>query len=58
MKSAKKDKDLTIMGVNISTKVAEDLENRAASLHISTSKYCKIVLQAWLDSGNKLTLSE
>jgi hypothetical protein len=46
------------IGVNMSKKMAEDLKKRASSMHISKSKYCKIILQQWLDSGKKLTLSE
>ena len=46
------------IGINMATKMANDLEKRATSMHISKSKYCKIILQQWLDSGKKLTLSE
>ena len=46
------------IGINMSNNMADDLEKRAASMHISKSKYCKIILQQWLDSGKKLTLSE
>ncbi len=46
------------IGINMSKKMADDLEKRADSMHISKSKYCKIILQQWIDSGKKLTLSE
>jgi hypothetical protein len=46
------------IGINMSKKMAVELEKRAASMYISKSKYCKIILQQWLDSGKKLTLSE
>jgi metal-responsive CopG/Arc/MetJ family transcriptional regulator len=46
------------IGINMPKKMAEELEKRAQSMHISKSSYCKIILQQWLDSGNKLTLSE
>jgi hypothetical protein len=46
------------IGINMSLKMAKDLEKRSNSMHISKSKYCKIILQQWLDSGKKLTLSE
>ena len=46
------------IGINMTEKMADELERRAESMHISKSKYCKIILQQWLDSGNKLTLSE
>lgn len=46
------------IGINMSKKMADDLERRSSSMHISKSKYCKIILQQWLDSGKKLTLAE
>lgn len=46
------------IGINMPSKMANDLEKRAASMHISKSNYCKIILQQWIDSGNKLTLGE
>jgi len=46
------------IGINMGKKMADDLEKRATSMYISKSKYCKIILQQWLDSGKKLTLSE
>ena len=46
------------IGINMAKKMADELERRAASMQISKSNYCKIILQQWLDSGKKLTLSE
>jgi hypothetical protein len=46
------------IGINMEDKMADDLEKRANSMHISKSKYCKIVLGEWLKSGKKLTLNE
>jgi hypothetical protein len=46
------------IGINMNKKMADELEKRASSMHISKSKYCKIVLQQWIDSGKKLTLGE
>jgi hypothetical protein len=46
------------IGINMDKKMADELEKRAASMHISTGKYCKIVLQQWIDSKQKLTLGE
>lgn len=46
------------IGINMPQKMAEELEKRANSMHISKSKYCKIVLQQWIDSKKKLTLGE
>lgn len=38
--------------------MADELESRATSMHLSTSKYCKVILTEWLKSGKKLTLQE
>lgn len=46
------------IGINVGTKMADELGRRADSMHISKSKYCKIILQQWLASGKKLTLGE
>ena len=46
------------IGINMNKKMADELEARAESMHISKSNYCKIILQQWLDSGKKLVLSE
>ena len=46
------------IGINMNKKMSNELERRSSSMHISKSKYCKIILQQWLDSGKKLTLSE
>jgi len=51
-------KDSKTIGVNMSKKMANDLQERSARMNISKSKYVKVILQNWLDSGNKLTLSE
>ena len=46
------------IGINMSRKMADDLECRSSSMQISKSKYCKIIIKQWIDSGKKLTLSE
>jgi len=46
------------IGINMNKKMADELEKRSSSMHISKSKYCKIILQQWIDSGKRLTLSE
>ena len=46
------------IGINMPAKIANELERRACSMHISKSNYVKIILKQWLDSGKKLTLSE
>ena len=46
------------IGINMKQEMADDLEKRAKSMFISTSKYCKIILSQWLASGEKLQLEE
>jgi hypothetical protein len=46
------------IGINMSAKMADDLEQRASSMHLSTSKYCKVILSEWMKSGKKLKLQE
>jgi len=45
-------------GINMQTGMVDEIEKRAQSMHISTAKYCKIVLSDWLVSGKKLQLQE
>ena len=51
-------KNTKTIGINMSREVADELEKRANSMHLSTSKYCKVILTDWLNSGKKLTLQE
>ncbi len=51
-------KNTKTIGINMSAKMADELEKRANSMHISTSKYCKVILSEWLSSGKTLTLAE
>lgn len=46
------------IGINMKVVMAEELENRARSMQISTGAYCKIILYRWLASGDKLVLAE
>jgi len=46
------------IGINMNKKMANELERRSSSMLISKSKYFKIILQQWLDSGKTLTLQE
>ena len=46
------------IGINMDAKLADKLEKRAESMYISTSKYCKLILSQWIDSGRKLKLQE
>ncbi|VGO23324.1 hypothetical protein [Pontiella sulfatireligans] len=56
-KPSKQESNKTI-GINMNKKMADELTKRAESMHLSVSKYCKIILQQWVDSGNKLNLTE
>ena len=46
------------IGINMKMDMALELESRAASMHISTVAYCKIILGRWLESNEKLQLKE
>lgn len=46
------------VGINMSIELAKELDARAQKMHISKSRYCKLVLQSWVDSGRALVLSE
>ena len=46
------------VGLNMTQEMADELERRAASMHLSVSKYVKLVLAQWLESGKKLKLRE
>ena len=51
-------KDDKMIGINMKQGMADEIEQRAKSMHISVSKYCKIILQQWMASGRKLKLQE
>ncbi len=46
------------IGINMNEKLAAELEKRANSMQISTSKYCTIIFMQWLNSKQKLKLQE
>lgn len=46
------------IGINMKREMANEIERRAASMQLSTGAYCKIVLNNWLQSGNKLKIQE
>jgi hypothetical protein len=46
------------IGINMNKKMADELEARAISMHLSVSKYCTIILSEWLNSDRKLKLEE
>ena len=46
------------IGINMSLKMANELERRAKSMQLSTGAYCKIILKQWMESGKKLKLEE
>ena len=51
-------KNTKTIGINMDAKMADELEARASSMHISTSKYCKLILMDWIEDGKKLKLQE
>ena len=51
-------KNTKTIGINMNSKMASELIKRADSMHLSVSKYCKIILQQWIESGKKLNLTE
>jgi len=51
-------KDTKTIGINMDQKMADELEKRANSMHLSVSKYCKIILGDWVKSKQKLKLQE
>jgi hypothetical protein len=51
-------KNTKTIGLNMPQQMADELEKRAESMHLSTSKYCKVILTNWLESGKKLKLQE
>jgi len=51
-------KNTKTIGINMSKEMANELELRAGSMHLSTSKYCKVILTEWITSDKKLTLQE
>lgn len=51
-------KNTKTIGINMPQPMASELTDRANSMHLSVSKYCKIILQEWLSSGKKMNLTE
>ncbi|NLX25052.1 MAG: hypothetical protein GXY61_03695 [Lentisphaerae bacterium] len=52
------DKGTKTIGINMKQDMAEEIERRASSMHLSASKYVRLILQDWMDSGTKLKLEE
>jgi len=53
-----KEKKAKTLGVNMKAELAAEIEERADTMSISVSKYCKTVLGRWVKSGEKLKLEE
>jgi hypothetical protein len=51
-------KNTKTIGINMSQEMAIELTARAESMHLSVSKYCKLILLQWIESGEKLKLQE
>ena len=58
MPRPRKAKNKKVIGVNMKQEMADELEDRAASMQLSASKYCQIILIKHLESGQKLKLEE
>lgn len=58
MTAQRKDKGGKTIGINMQKQMADEITARAESMHLSTGKYCKIILGQWLESGAKLQLKE
>ncbi len=48
----------TIISIRMDAELVDELTQRADSLYLSVSNYCKRVLKEWLDSDEKLNISE
>lgn len=46
------------IGVKMSREAADQIEERARSMHLSLSKYCMLIFIEWLESGETLRLEE
>ena len=44
--------------VNMKEEMADELERRAGSMHLSTSEYVILILMHWPESGEKVQLQE
>ena len=51
-------KNTKTIGISMDKKMADELEKRAGSMHLSVSKYCKVILIDWINSNRKLKLQE
>ena len=51
-------KSLETVGINMQKKTSAELSKRAKAMSLSKSAYCNIILQQWIDSGKRLTISE
>ena len=58
MVTKKKTSPKKLLGINMPRELSDKIEKRAASMHLSTSKYCRLILENWLASDNKLNLEE
>ncbi len=58
MATNRRGKKTVMLGVNMPKKMADDLQERASSMHLSLSKYCTLILNDWIASGNLLKIEE
>jgi len=46
------------IGITLPKKRGDEIARRAAALHLSKSRYCKLALTDWMDKGGKLAIVE
>ncbi len=46
------------IGIKMKKELTDEIEKRAESMYLSHSRYCRIILSQWLESGKKLNLAE
>jgi len=58
--SAKKniEKRSKTIGINLPLETAQELTLRAQSMQLSESRYCRLLLNEWIESGRQLVLEE
>ena len=47
-----------MIGINVTAEEREIIKNRADSIGLSISTYCRLVLKEWVESENTLSLNE
>ena len=48
----------TTLGIYMKIGLRDTIVKRAGDMGVSTSKFCRTIIEEWLDSGKKLNISE